>query len=198
MKKYIYIIMLISVSCKAQYSLQNHDSAGDLPSGSYCADIFNDFNNYVGTWKAVQGNKELTFVLIKKTYVYYPFKDIYTDFLTGEYIYKEGNQTLIDTTPNFTSTDVRGNNINGNLFIKDNDYFPICDDCFPNERRIHLYFKDPTRTHVHAEIVLRHKVVNGVQLIKATLYETLSITEEGDNLPEHITVPVGEYTLIKQ
>tara|TARA_R110000823_G_scaffold51179_5_gene127802 strand:+ start:1473 stop:2093 length:621 start_codon:yes stop_codon:yes gene_type:complete len=198
MKIYIYILVLLSISCKAQYSLQNYDSANDLPSGSYCADTFNDFNNYEGTWKSVVGNKEFTIILQKRTHIYYDFEDIYTDFLVGEYKYKENNVEIINTTSNLNTTISLGNNITGNLFIQDNNDFPICDDCIPNERRVQLFFTDPTRTHVHALIVLRYKVENGVQVIKATLYETLSITVEGDNLPEHITVPVGVYTLIKQ
>lgn len=99
MKKIVLIlVVLLTISCKAQYSLQEYDN--DLPSGSYCADTFNDFNNYEGTWKALQGNKEFTIILNKKTHVYYPFEDIYTDFLTGEYLYKNGSQILIDTRIN--------------------------------------------------------------------------------------------------
>ena len=175
--------MFLSISCKAQYSLQDYDDANDLPSGAYCADSFNDFNNYEGTWKSVVNNKEFSIILQKRAHVYYDFEDIYTDFLVGEYIYKENNVEIINTTSNLNTTVSLGNNITGNLFIQDNNDFPVCIGCLPNERRVQLYFKDPTRTHVHAKIVLRHKVENGIQKIKATLYETLSITEEGDNLP---------------
>jgi hypothetical protein len=197
--KYIFfIISFLYISCKAQYSLQNYDYGKNLPVGSYCADTFNDFINYEGTWKYTENNKEFSITLQKRTNVYVSLKQIYTDFLVGEYIYKENNVELINTTSNLSSTVLYGNNISGHSFIIDNDYFPVCDDCIPNERRVQLYFSEPSRPHVHAEIVLRYKIENGVQVIKAFLYETLSIRVEGDGLPEHLTVPTGEYILVKE
>ena len=74
---------------------------------------------------------------------------------------------------------------------------PVCSDCAPSERRLSLVFIDMERPYLHSSIILRHRILFGVEKLEAILY-----SEEGVLLPEEDSpieprVPFGSYTLKK-
>ncbi|MFC7348987.1 DUF6705 family protein [Chryseobacterium zhengzhouense] len=105
MKYLVSILMLVFiVQCKAQnqiVSLTDCDSYFNKFSGDYYQkDINNILNQYEGTWKWVQGNKELILTLIKQKHHYtqYANYNYFEDRLVGYYQYKENGVLIADTS----------------------------------------------------------------------------------------------------
>ena len=199
MKK-IFLLFIFTVSaCKAQtnltFSLQNHDYAKKLLSGSYVKDTYDDFNKFEGTWKFQDNNRKFILKFRKLTHV--PEDNIYLDLLGGEYQYFLNGTEIVNTTANlFNNSSIYANNINGHTFIR-NSTFPSCADCLPTERRVELKFSDPERPWVNAYIVLRYLNTNGVEKIIGTIYYTTTLVMD-DETPGDLRVPSGEFTFIKQ
>jgi len=117
MKKIFLLSTLIflSVQCKAQnhiVNLTDCDSYFNESSGDYYnKDLNNILDNYVGTWKWINGNKEFTLILIKQVKHHYHETgndDYYEDRLVGYYIYKENGVVIADTSSdNNLSTDYK-------------------------------------------------------------------------------------------
>lgn len=202
MKNIIFIITiaLISLSCKAQiYSLQSYEDATNwpLPNGAYAKDIYNDFNIYEGIWKFEDTNNTLIIEFKKRTMFYDVNNSIYLDLLIGEYKFIENGVEKVNTLNNINNnSSVNSNSLRGNLFNSPAN-FPICNDCLPNERRVELTFSDPDRPWVKAYIVLRHKVISGVEYIDAIIYYTQTVVPD-DGTPSTLRLPAGNYLLVKQ
>ena len=88
-----FILLFISViACKAQspiIDIENYKFRNSKEN-AYYKDTNNFFNDFEGTWIATKGNKTLKIVLLKKIKSY--TGKIYTDYVSGEYEYKENVQ----------------------------------------------------------------------------------------------------------
>jgi hypothetical protein len=100
MKKIINISFLIlCFICNAQNPIYNYNNIpNNIPNGCYIKDMDNHLNKFVGTWKFSDNNVEFTLVLHKLEMVSHG--NIYIDEITGYFIYKINNVTIIDTSSN--------------------------------------------------------------------------------------------------
>lgn len=107
MKKIVYVIALtlITISCKAQSNIINivnrcNNNYSNTNGTTYLKDVNNLYAPFIGTWKWIDGNRELVLKLIKQTKYHYNQgnSNYYEDRIVGYYIYKENGITLINTS----------------------------------------------------------------------------------------------------
>jgi len=176
-----------------------------IPFGAtnyYLKDTYNDFDQFVGTWKYdnPQTNTSLIIKLKKVIKFYGENSDVYVDCLAGEYIYIENNMEIVNTIANLNiQSNPYRNNIMGYLMITDNTY-PICPECPEDVIRIKLSFDDPEREYNSGGMHMWHKTeADGTEKIMIELYyDGLGLRYwEHPTTPNTLRVPYGKYTLTK-
>ncbi|MEX2349795.1 MAG: DUF6705 family protein, partial [Flavobacteriaceae bacterium] len=138
MKPIFFILLLIfTISCKAQTIVPLNTSVFDSPSGIYYKkDLNNELNKFEGTWKYTNGNTSFTMVLEKKLKVNILGK-YYKDKIVGWYKYIENGQVIINT-------------------LLDTNNFRIVHSSRMSDdgKRLILFFNDPTRPKVSYQVDL--------------------------------------------
>ncbi|WP_146897117.1 DUF6705 family protein [Chryseobacterium lathyri] len=106
-KQFLYlVIVLISMSCKAQqYPLNTYYE--DIPDNAYIKDLNNEYNKYIGDWKAVIGNKEIYLYITKQNNrsINVLNKPYYSDVLLIKYKVLVDNQ-IVENTTNFSNENI--------------------------------------------------------------------------------------------
>jgi hypothetical protein len=207
--KNIFILFIFTLTCQAQNIQPYFQNTGfGKESDVYYKDLDNDFTPYVGTWKYTNGTTSLTIVLQKRQMVNITIGSttFFRDYLVGEYSYIENGVEKINTLPSLTSnfTDMFNYNLTSSGIVT-NKVFPKCNDCSPNQRRISMFFNEPSRREIvglTGGLMLKQVTENGVVKIKAIIYaRSPSLGFTVDDIPTSInsyTVPFGEYLLVKQ
>lgn len=78
----LLILLIISISCKAQQTYPLNTNFEEIPQGSYIKDLKNELNPYMGEYKAnFQGN-EIKLFISKETMKYIKSLKIYQDVLS--------------------------------------------------------------------------------------------------------------------
>ncbi|WBX77346.1 hypothetical protein PG911_03540 [Tenacibaculum ovolyticum] len=192
-----FMLLFISViACKAQspiIDIEKMPYFTRTQENAYYKDINNFYNDFEGTWVATKGNKTLKIVLLKETKLY--TGKFYTDYVSGEYEYKENGITIINTLSN-TNSNLIG--ISASRLLKSH-YKPPCNDCSPTKRRLRVLFSDNTRD-IHNSLALQLITVNGKPALKGLLFDNGASSYHIDNPPAHfnMTIPTGWWTFIKQ
>ena len=100
---FLTLLLIISISCKAQIVDVNTSPLRMTQGGYYAKDSNNEFDPFLGTWEATWNNKKITLYLSKVTHHY--IDDVilgyyYTDFVIGKYkvVDLSTGATLEDTT----------------------------------------------------------------------------------------------------
>lgn len=197
----IIFAFTLFINCKAQNPVITIESGckWGQKQGAYYKDNNNYYNPFVGTWVFDNGTTKLTIVLQKREMIYTDVSGgFYTDRIVGEYKYEVNGVTLINTLDNINNTNVKTNAISGINLIKPSQY-PACNDCSFNEKRLDLRFKNSNLPLVFGYIVVRKKVINGVNFIEIHKYSRDSIEVIDDfNEEEPADVPGGTYLLQQQ
>lgn len=195
---FLLIIAIASYSCKAQNApLYLIDRT--LPEGTHFKDLDNDLNKFVGTWKWQSNDSIITIVLQKKEDVFFNNRNQYEDYIIGEYKFEINGVVLIDYLYKLQDPTIIGleHYLAGNR-IMDKRFFPKCDECSINERRLHLYFTDPEYSYIPSGMVLRHKLINGIEQLHIKFRTIGSYVQPYENAPEQNRIPFGDYVFIKQ
>ena len=186
MKKIINLLAIITISfCNAQI-VPLHGENPNYFNGTYNKDVDNDFNKFEGVWTCNQGNRIITVKFQKKYYVHYVDErwNYFQDILTGEYRILENGTQLINTLSNYDivpEIDVWDHNIVGTNIIGVGST-PIVNGS-PNERGVCLIINDPNVNYVGGEIVLNYFIENGIEKIKARIYQSGVSVEPYENSP---------------
>ncbi|WP_313000513.1 DUF6705 family protein [Chryseobacterium gleum] len=105
MNKLFLIIALFAINCRAQTNVINltetvNNNNWNMNDGnSYFKDINGLISPYLGTWKWIQGDKEMILTLIKQEkYHYTQGQNYYEDRVVGYYVYKENGIVIADTS----------------------------------------------------------------------------------------------------
>lgn len=187
------LLMVASISCKAQNPIVGLDAPSNTPKGAYYKDLNNELDKFVGTWKHENTNEQFSIKLkIKGKYFIAPD---YHDILIGEYVYNKNRVEIVNTLNNFGGKQTA--NLAGAFIVKPNER-PKCVSCAPNERRIEMYFNDPERDYLQSTIVLRFMPNSNPKQLSVVIYSNDSIILPYDDAPQEPRVPYGEYLLIKQ
>lgn len=166
---------------------------GQYESGKYYQDIHDVLNTYVGTWKYVNGDFEVT-IETHKINMHPRGANVYEDALIGEIKIVSGSLIICNTIDIQTSSIYTF--FYGNGIITDNSFLN-CTDCIPNEKRVRVGFKDPLNSLI-GYIVLKNTVFNGQEAIKIYVqYRSKNIIEGEPPLPAR-TIDFRWLTLIKQ
>jgi len=200
------LVVLFSFSCKAQTPVKSlYEDDTDI-TGAYYKDLYNDFDNFVGTWIYTNGSTSLTITLKKKLQVHRSESNgfnYYMDFIIGEYRYMENGVEKINTLPQLSSalTNPYSYNISGSVIVGPNSQY--CLNCGPNDRKILLGFSDPTREifAFEPEMIFQRADERGVQKLKLkfrTISGSLPKMSGEEPMYTSYTVPFGVYILVKQ
>ncbi|MGN7866572.1 DUF6705 family protein [Chryseobacterium sp. 22458] len=96
------ILLIITISCKAQQIYPLNTDFEEIPQGSYIKDLNNELNPYVGVYKAdFQGN-EIQLFIIKETMKYIKSLNVYQDVLSVRYIVKNSLGNILQDTQSMT------------------------------------------------------------------------------------------------
>lgn len=95
------IIVLFSTSCKAQQQFPLNTYYENIPDNSYIKDINNEYNKFIGTWKATLGSKEVYIYITKQEnrLITILNKSYYSDVLLMRHEILNNNQ-IIESTKN--------------------------------------------------------------------------------------------------
>jgi hypothetical protein len=192
----LIIAIVLTIECNAQSKVVNiMTPTNRTVDGAYYKDTDNDLDAFVGTWVYTDGNTSLKIIFVKEL-KYYDGKN-YEDLLIGEYQYIENGVEKINTLSRLESisSKIWEHMINGNT-ICENDYYPECDDCLPNEKRVRLFIFDPIQD-VAGNLLLRKITVDGKPALKVFKTTTGTPYLVGTT-PKEMIVLDGYYTLIKQ
>jgi hypothetical protein len=103
----LYLILIsLSVSCSAQqYPLDTNYRT--IPNNSYIKDLNNEYNKFVGTWKATLGSNEIYLYITKQENrpITILNKSYFSDVLLIKYEILNGNQ-IIESTKNINIENV--------------------------------------------------------------------------------------------
>lgn len=197
--KYIFIFF-ITINCKSQTPIIPIEIDGEWgdTKGAYYKDTNNYYSPFLGTWVYYDGITRLTLVLTKREMIHSNFNGgFYTDMVVGEYKYEVNGTVLINTINNINNIGYRVNSISGINLIKPFQY-PPCTDCDVNEKRLNLVFKNINATYLNSYIVIRKKVIAGVNYLEIHKFSRDSFQPGNEFTDEEpIVVPGGTY-LLKQ
>lgn len=195
---FLLIIAIASYSCKAQNApLFQMDP--DLPEGTHFKDLDNDLNKFVGTWKWQSNDSIITIVLQKKEDIYDSDYNHYEDYIVGEYKFIINEVVIQNYISRLEDDSIIGldHYLAGNYIISKTD-FPKCDECNSTERRLQIFFTDPEYSYIPSGMVLRHKLINGIEQLHIKFRTIGSYVQPYENAPEQNRIPFGDYVFIKQ
>jgi len=189
--------------CGAQSPVKSlyDDEYGNI-KGAYYKDIYNDLDNYVGTWKYSNGSTSLTISLQKKLRQAYvdDAYNFYEDVLVGEYVYIENGIVKANTLSKLNlNLETNKYSIFGSNIIGPHSQY--CLNCESNDRKVLLGYVDQNRIipGYEPEMIFQRADEGAVKKLKLK-FRTISglITEVGVE-PEftEYTIPFGEYVLTK-
>ncbi len=196
---------MLGMGCKAQTIYSLYDDAKEV-EGAYYKDIYNDLNNFVGTWKYTDGNTSLIITLQKKEIQehLYSYSNVlyYEDILIGGYKYIENGIEKINTLPQLLLILPKSYSypIAGNIILP--PATTNCPGCLPSMRMVYLQFDDPDREifGMESKMIFARADSGGVQklLLKFKMISG-GLEEDGEDRPyDEYTVPFGDYLLVKQ
>jgi len=196
------LFLLVFYNCFSQnpvFPLDDY-SVDEFP-GAYRKDTQNELDKFVGTWKYedTRTNKNFSITLKKVIQIHRssPVYDWYEDIIYGDYQYSAFGTQIVNTLPNLANASMSpyDHSIIGNTIYMPGRS-PKCEDCAPGERRLNLVFIDTERPYMYSFIMLRYRIVFGVEKLEALVYSIGSILPDDDS-PTNLRVPYGEYTLKK-
>lgn len=205
MKKFL-ILILFSTHLFGQTEKSMYDATTYGENNTYYKDVYNDLDNFVGTWKFAGEDEELTVQIQKRLrqVSHLGMNIFYQDVLVGGYKYVLSQVNLIDTLILLqdNSLDASEFPMYGNVILGPNNI--RCIDCSASTRRIYLQFSEPNRDvwELNAVMILERIDSEGLEKIKIIFKPTdmaiPSSSDGRDSQYDGYTIPFGTYTLTKQ
>lgn len=156
-KKTVLTIFLIGMaeSCKAQSTeidlAQTPNGNYNRKNGSlYIKDFNSVMNPFIGTWKWLQGNQELTLTLTKQIKFHYNegSDNFYEDRIVGYYTYKE-NGVIVADTSNDNLNDDYSMNVDINFYANNKN---ISIEDYLKNKTYHGWFELITQTQLQIQL----------------------------------------------
>lgn len=205
MKNFILtILLMLTINCKAQSPIINIvDLDGTRQTNAYYKDVNYLLNPFEGTFIYTNGSDIFKIVLVKKELQAY--NGYYEDLIIGEYQYiKEGVEianTLSEISTNYMNQ--RTHKIDGNILVDKNYRGWKCSECNISEFRLRTTIQDIVSGRFADLIMWRTSTLNSTGVVQEVLkikFTNISraILVEGEPEPLDFTLPIGEFTLIKQ
>ncbi len=193
MKIYILIVLLSTISCKAQLEVLDLSQKGEIPSltanlsNKYYKDLNNLLNPYEGTYVYSEGETYLKFVLQKKEMCF--VGDHYEDMIVGEYQYIKNGIEIVNTLYKLNQNidDKRNHGIDGNQ---------LCEECSPTDKHLHVGLVEDGNGR--ASMSIRKITVNGQEAIKVFFYWHYKTNVVGTPESPSPSLPGGVYIMLKQ
>ena len=198
MKRIIIILILTTLSCKAQTIIKpmgTNDFCRNDPN-CYEKDVNNEFDKFVGEWKYQNSNTSLTLKLKKELHYQTSTASNYEDLLVGEYQYIENGVEKANTLADFDSPNISGyeHKISGGIFVRHLPSY-CTDNSTPQEIKIELFIEDPNDRFIQGRIILRYVHDNGTEKLEVCIYDYTTMAED---VNAKLPIPDGFYVFIKQ
>lgn len=202
MKNIFFLFILIfSAELKSQSVTIDIEEPGfGKPNGYYQKDFNNLLNPFEGTY--IYNNGGVFFKIVLKKMLQQPVASHYADLIIGEYQHLENGLEKNNTLSNLDviySDQFLKHGIAGNGILWNNSRLWKCPQCEPNEKRADLTITDKL-TNRYANILMRRTVINGQQVLQVKIYNvnTVAYDVENESAPANFSLPLGEFTMIKQ
>lgn len=202
---YLVLILFLSATVKSQTIIDINDTTYSKSNNTYYDYYKKDLNSllepFQGTYLYTNGNTSFKIVLEKK--IKQKVGLHFEDLIIGEYQYIKNGVEKINTLSNLNigySDQYLKHGIAGNSIISNiNNRLWKCPQCNPNEKRLILRIRDVV-TERYANLLMRRTVVNGQQLmqVKINNVNTISYNVDTESPPAEFSLPLGEFTMIKQ
>jgi hypothetical protein len=195
----IFLVLLLSFSCRSQNPIIDITASEiGLADGYYVKDKNSLLNQFQGIYVYTNGNTSFKIQLIKKVQQYNG--RYYEDLIIGEYQYIVNGVEKVNTLSqlNTVYNNQRLHNIDGNSIMNNNNRNWKCPQCAPNQKGLRASIKDAS-TDRYANIYMRRVTENGQDVMKIKIAHVTSETyRDGTQPPADFSLPLGEFTLIKQ
>jgi hypothetical protein len=195
----IIIFLFLGIYSNVQSQVVDiQDKDGTRDTNAYYKDVNNLLNPFEGTYIYTNGNTSFKIILIKKVNQYNG--RYYEDLIIGEYQYIENGvekvNTLSDTSTIYNNQ--RLHNIDGNTIVDKNYRTWPCPNCVLNENRLSTSIRDAS-TNRYAKLIMRRTINNAQEVLQIKITYVLSVPYlDGEPEPAAFSLPIGEFTLIKQ
>lgn len=184
-------MLTLSMHCNSQSPIFNlYNSYLTVPPNAYIKDMYNEFDQFEGTWVLDDGTNYLKIIILKKEQVF--TGQIYQDLLIGEYLYKKNGVVVINSLPQLNAAvqSIYLHKIWGSYIpFTPSPFFSYTDDNF----RVSLTFRETIESFT---IDIRRTEINGEQVIQIFKRIIQSPRKQGSPAPINI-VPNGLYYLKK-
>ncbi|WP_157761471.1 DUF6705 family protein [Chryseobacterium camelliae] len=202
MKNILFLFILIfSTQLKSHSAIIDITKSGyKKPSGYYRKDLDNILNSFEGTYLYTNGND--IFKIVLKKMIMQPVGSHYEDLIIGEYQYILNGTEKVNTFSNLNisySDQFLKHGIAGNSILGNNSRLWKCPQCNINEKRIRLVITDKL-TSRYADFLMRRTIINGQQVLQVKIANpnTVTYNVETESPPANFSLPLGEFTMIKQ
>jgi hypothetical protein len=202
---YVILMILISIITKSQTVIDINDTTYSTSNNTYYNYYKKDINNLLDPFQGtyIYNNGTTSFKIILKKMIKQSAGLHYEDMIIGEYQYIKNGVEKINTLSNlevvysnqYLKHCIAGNSIISNI----NHRLWKCPQCNPNEKRVRLTITDKL-TNRYADILIRRTVINGQQVLQVKIANPNSVVYnvETQNPPADFSLPIGEFTMIKQ
>lgn len=200
--KPIYLFLITSFSLNTTLAqtpiIKITESEMGQPDGYYVKDINNQLDPFQGTYVYINGDTSFKIVLIKKIQQFNG--RYYEDLIIGEYQYIKNGVEQINTLNliNTVYNNQRRHNIDGNSIVDNNFRYWKCPTCASNEKRLAGSINDEFSKR-YGSLIMRRTQEAGVEVMKINISNiSRAILIEGQPAPPDFSLPIGEFTLVKQ
>lgn len=202
MKNIIFIFLLFSNIVKSQTTtIDITASEAGLTGDYYLKDFNNILNQFEGTY--IYNYNNSTFKIDLKKIINQPVNTHHEDMIIGEYQFIKNDIEIVNTlnTINTNYADQYLKHSIASMYVIDNINNRLwkCPQCDPNEKRLALRIIDKS-TNRYARMLIRKTVLNGQQVLQVKIYNvsTVAYNVETESAPANFSLPLGEFTMIKQ
>lgn len=204
--KYTYLILiLLSSLIKAQTIVDINDTTYSNINNTYFNYYKKDLNNLLDPFQGVYiySNGNNIFKIELRKMIKQSEGLHHEDMIIGEYQYLVNGVEKINTLSDLNivySNQKLKHGIAGNRIISNiNSRLWKCPQCNPNEKRLALNIKDQS-TGRYADLLMRRTNENGQEVLKVKIYNVsiVAYNVETESAPASFSLPLGEFTMIKQ
>lgn len=156
---FLFILLSIALSCKAQQIYSLRPTEIDLPENSYEKDTNNELQDYAGAWKGTWDNKTILVTFKKITNKYDNSLKRYRDYLIGKFIVKDSNGDILFDNTNLADDDAK---IHGVSFRKYGDKYSLYyndSELCNTTGSISIEFTNPTKTTLDWKYFYRNEII---------------------------------------
>jgi len=156
---FLFILVISTLSCKAQQIYTLRPTEIDLPENSYQKDTNNELPSYEGTWKGTWNNKTLFITFKKITNKYDSNFKYYKDYLVAKFKVQDSNGNSLFDNMNLPDENAK---IKGISFRRYGDRYSLVfidPELCNTSGNISISFTDSSKTKLNWKLTLGSNMI---------------------------------------